>query len=145
MTRPEEPTEALPTRAVPLPAAPVDPDRTHALGAPDATVHLGAPDPTGHLAAGDTVHPGSPDSTVRLGTADSTVHLGAPDATTRADATVHLGRSAFGTGAQGPAFTEIMRAPGSSCLISGSSPPRRRVKMSTSTPLAASRSATARM
>jgi hypothetical protein len=96
VTRPEEPTEALPTRAVPLPAAPGDPDRTRPLTPADATVHLGAPDPgaTVHLGAADpgaTVHLGAadPGATVHFGAADpgATVHLGAVDE----GATVHLG------------------------------------------------------
>ncbi|RZU75637.1 hypothetical protein EV384_4190 [Micromonospora kangleipakensis] len=122
MTRPEEPTEALPTRAVPLPAAPVDPDRTRTLGATDSTVHLNATDSTMHLGGTDatvhlgdtdaTVHLGPPDSTVRLGadtvylgSPDATVHLGGPDATTRlgaTDATVHLAGAAATTGGTEP-------------------------------------------
>ncbi|MFE9689481.1 hypothetical protein [Micromonospora sp. NPDC005806] len=101
MTRPEEPTEALPTRPVPLPLDPgatVDLDRTLAVGGAEPTVQLAAADPTVQL--------GTPDATVQLGALDQTVQLGAPEATAHldlpdrtvdfgardlaADATVHL-------------------------------------------------------
>ncbi|MGC1211806.1 MAG: hypothetical protein WA890_11155 [Micromonospora sp.] len=76
MSRPEEPTEALPTRAVPAqadPGATVDLDRTRPLDRaghadPDRTVHLAAADATAYLGSTDaTVHLGSPDATVRFG------------------------------------------------------------------------------
>ncbi|WP_433280445.1 hypothetical protein [Micromonospora sp. CA-244673] len=75
MTRPEEPTEALPTRALPA-----DPGATVDLGDPDpargdATVHLGPP-----------ARPGPPLNP------DATVHLGAPavDPPATAEPTVHF-------------------------------------------------------
>jgi hypothetical protein len=106
VTRPEEPTEALPTRAMPPltdPEATADLDRTVALGgagptpyraAPDATVHLGVPDATAHLAAADRTAPhGPPDATVHLTTSDATVYLAGSDRTVHlgaSDATAHL-------------------------------------------------------
>ncbi|MFI7428061.1 hypothetical protein ACIBPB_13825 [Micromonospora sp. NPDC049836] len=116
MTRPDEPTEALPTRALPVdPSATVDLDRTLPVGgveptaprpATDATVHLAAPaptvrpgsaEPTVHLAASDpTVHLPASDATVHLPASDATVHLPASDATVHlaaSDATVHLAAS----------------------------------------------------
>ncbi|MFR9775656.1 hypothetical protein ACL02O_06305 [Micromonospora sp. MS34] len=104
MTRPEEPTEALPTRATPPvtdPGATVDLDRTTALGGapaapgPDTTVHLGATDATVHLGGPDRTAPlRAGDATVHLGTADATVHLTGPDRTAHlgtADPTMRLG------------------------------------------------------
>ncbi|MGW4298113.1 hypothetical protein ACWEH1_34575, partial [Micromonospora chersina] len=108
MTRPEEPTEALPTRALPAdPGATVDlgrgggpahhADATVHLGPasrpapplnPDATVHLGAPTVGGPGSAEPTVHFGvTPEATVHLGvTPEATVHLGAtPESTARFD------------------------------------------------------------
>lgn len=110
MTRPEEPTEALPTRALPTdPGATVDlgrggdpahhADATFHLGPsarpapplnPDATVHLGAPSPW----PGDdrTAHLGASEPTARFeaptvggpGAAGPTVHFGAsPEPTAR--------------------------------------------------------------
>ncbi|MGW4155682.1 hypothetical protein ACWEDF_21235 [Micromonospora chersina] len=98
MTRPEEPTEALPTRALPAdPGATVDLGRGgdpahHA----DATVHLGPsprpapplnPDATVHLGAPTVGGPGSAEPTVHFGvTPEATVHLGAtPESTARFD------------------------------------------------------------
>ncbi|MFI2651301.1 hypothetical protein [Micromonospora fulviviridis] len=86
MTRPEEPTEALPTRALPTdPGATVDLGRA---GDPahrtDATVHLG---PLGRPAP-----PPGPDATVHFGASspparwsgnDRTAHLGASEPTAR--------------------------------------------------------------
>ncbi|GGR97702.1 hypothetical protein GCM10010169_47820 [Micromonospora fulviviridis] len=86
MTRPEEPTEALPTRALPTdPGATVDLGRA---GDPahhtDATVHLGPPAPP--------APPPSPDATVHFGATspaagwpgdDRTAHLGASEPTAR--------------------------------------------------------------
>ncbi|SCL48304.1 hypothetical protein [Micromonospora chersina] len=98
MTRPEEPTEALPTRALPAdPGATVDLGRGgdpahHA----DATVHLGPPP--------RPAPPLNPDATVHLGAPpprpapplnpDATVHLGAPPLSP--DAAVHLGAATVG-------------------------------------------------
>ncbi|MET8838465.1 hypothetical protein ABZV78_31820, partial [Micromonospora sp. NPDC004540] len=89
MTRPEEPTEALPTRALPAdPGATVDLGRG---GDPtahrtEATVHLGpsGPDATVHLPAADPTVPfGPPQRAVGWsGDADRTVHFGTPEPTT---------------------------------------------------------------
>lgn len=107
MTRPEEPTEALPTRALPTdPGATVDlgragdpahhTDATVHLGppappappvSPDATVHLGATSPaTGWPGDDRTAHPGASEPTARFdaptvglpGAPEPTVHFGAP-------------------------------------------------------------------
>ncbi|MFG1673389.1 hypothetical protein [Micromonospora sp. NPDC049282] len=94
MNRPEEPTEALPTHALPASSGT---DHTVRLGPPavpgpggDATVRFGPPagpgpggDPTVHLAgdpgvAEPTVHIGSPAGDVHRG-AEPTVHLTAPE------------------------------------------------------------------
>ncbi|MFC0032236.1 hypothetical protein ACFFMM_22210 [Micromonospora chaiyaphumensis] len=90
MTRPEEPTEALPTRALPT-----DPGATVHLG-PDAAAHLGGPDrPGAPLGPDATVHfgaptvgvPGAAEPTVHIGrTPEPTVHLAGP-----AESTVHVG------------------------------------------------------
>ncbi|MEV0428602.1 hypothetical protein [Micromonospora sp. NPDC050495] len=116
MTRPDEPTEALPTRALPVDlSATVDLDRTLPVGgveptaprpATDATVHLavaaptvrpGSAEPTVHLPASDaTVRLAASDATVRLAASDATVRLAASDVTARlaaSDATVHLAAS----------------------------------------------------
>ncbi|MFF4808718.1 hypothetical protein ACFY03_10910 [Micromonospora chersina] len=104
MTRPEEPTEALPTRALPAdPGATVDLGRGgdpahHA----DATVHLGPPSPS-PLSPDATVHLGAPsEPTVRFGVPDAeqTVHFGAmPESATRFGApTVGAPRPAGPTG-----------------------------------------------
>ncbi|MFG2057555.1 hypothetical protein ACGFI9_26395 [Micromonospora sp. NPDC048930] len=112
MTRPEEPTEALPTRAMPPvtdPGATVDLDRTVALGGAGPTAHLAATDATIHLGAAPhldasdaTVHLAGPDRTADLASPDATAYLGTPDATVHRagpgrtahlgapDATVHL-------------------------------------------------------
>ncbi|MFE9955678.1 hypothetical protein [Micromonospora sp. NPDC005299] len=99
MTRPEEPTEALPTRALPA-----DPGATVDLG------HGGDPDPTRTDA---TVHLGPPARPAPPVSPDATVHLGAPaaGATGGAQPTVHFGATPqpsapFGAptvGAPGPA------------------------------------------
>ncbi|MFI2713348.1 hypothetical protein ACH495_24810 [Micromonospora sp. NPDC018662] len=99
MTRPEEPTEALPTRA-----RPVDP-----AGAPEPTVYLGRPTEDAPGGADRTVHfgmpagavPGGADQTVSFGSpagavpdgADRTVFFGSPtgDVPGDADRTVHFG------------------------------------------------------
>ncbi|MFG1656456.1 hypothetical protein ACGFIY_08005 [Micromonospora chersina] len=107
MTRPEEPTEALPTRALPAdPGATVDlgrggdparhADATVHLGpparpapplSPDATVQLGAPSPSAGWPGDDrTAHFGASEPTARFdaptvggpGAVESTVHFGAP-------------------------------------------------------------------
>ncbi|MGW5672312.1 hypothetical protein [Micromonospora sp. NPDC003776] len=98
MTRPEEPTEALPTRAMPPvtePGTTVDLDSTMAVGGSEPTVHLAAADATVHLTAPDqAAHLGSSDATVHLGAPDQTVHLGGHDRTVPLAVphqTVHLG------------------------------------------------------
>lgn len=107
VSRPEEPIEALPTRAMPPvtdPGATVDLDGTVAIGgieptvhlaAADATVHLGPREPTAPLGVPDaTVHLGAPDRTAYLGSPGATVNLGSPDRTVNLgspDPTVHLG------------------------------------------------------
>lgn len=104
MTRPEEPTEALPTRALPGdPGATVDLGRggDPALHA-DATVHLGPPSPS-PLSPDATVHLGAPsEPTARIGVPDAgqTVHFGAmPESATRFDPpTVGAPRTAGPTG-----------------------------------------------
>ncbi|MET8908711.1 hypothetical protein [Micromonospora sp. NPDC004551] len=83
MTRPEEPTEALPTRALPA-----DPSATVDLG------HDGRPDvsrsgATVHLGPDATVHLGAPDRTASALGPDTTVHFTAP--TGGAEPTVHFG------------------------------------------------------
>ncbi|GHJ53768.1 hypothetical protein Nm8I071_30750 [Nonomuraea sp. TT08I-71] len=104
MTRPEEPTEALPTRALPAdPGATVDLGRGgdpahHA----DATVHLVPPSPS-PLSPDATVHLGAPsEPTARFGVPDAgqTVHFGAmPESATRFGApTVGAPRPAGPTG-----------------------------------------------
>ncbi|PGH44736.1 hypothetical protein COO58_10085 [Micromonospora sp. WMMA1996] len=113
MTRPEEPTEALPTRALPA-----DPARDAQAAAPtvhlvpprppadaDATAPLtvdqaGAAEPTVHLAGQGAGPPADADATVHLAgrgvtppaDADATVHLAGRGATPPADsdATVYL-------------------------------------------------------
>ena len=139
VTRPEEPTEALPIRAVPLPAAPVDPDRTQALHATDSTAHLAPTDSTVHLdpadrpctlgASDSTVHLGATDSTARLCAADATVHLDPGDATVRpgADASAHPAgtTSAYpGTGPTSvyPAAGRPRRTPGAAGDAGGDRP-----------------------
>ncbi|MEO3778344.1 hypothetical protein ABGB16_16135 [Micromonospora sp. B11E3] len=98
MTRPEEPTEALPTRAmspVADPGASLDPDRTVALGdaGPAATAHHGVPDVTVHLGTSDaTMRLGGPGQTVHLGASDATTHLARTDRPVDLDAT---GRTAY--------------------------------------------------
>ncbi|GAA2703803.1 hypothetical protein ACFY2R_21490 [Micromonospora olivasterospora] len=79
MTRPEEPTEALPTRAMSPaadPGATLDLDRTVALGdaGSTATVHLDA--------TGRTAYPGAAEPTMRSGATDRTISFGAADAAT---------------------------------------------------------------
>ena len=114
MTRPEEPTEALPARTVPPPVDPgatVDLGRTQPpaeptvyLAAAEPTVHLPGVQPTVHLTAAEsTVHFAAAEPTVHLAGAEPTVQLGAGEASTRSgggdatvrlpdpDATVHLG------------------------------------------------------
>ncbi|MFG2107204.1 hypothetical protein [Micromonospora chersina] len=110
MTRPEEPTEALPTRALPAdlgrggdPARHADatvhlgpPARPDRPLNPDATVHLGAPSPSPGWPGDDrTAHLGGPEPTARFdaptlgvpGAAEPTVHFGAtPEPTARFDA-----------------------------------------------------------
>ncbi|KKJ93510.1 hypothetical protein [Micromonospora sp. HK10] len=107
MTRPDDPTEALPTRALPVdPSATVDLDRTLPAGgvepavprpATDATVRLAASDATVHLAASEaTVHLAGSDTTAHLAASDATVHLAGSDTTAHlaaSDATVHLAGS----------------------------------------------------
>ena len=103
MTRPEEPTEALPTRALPAdpardeptvhlvpPRPPVDADATAPLGVDPAwrpTAHLGRPpaaaDATAHLAGPAASGPVDGESTVYFGGgtaggAESTVHRTGP-------------------------------------------------------------------
>ncbi|MFG3297977.1 hypothetical protein [Micromonospora chersina] len=112
MTRPEEPTEALPTRALPTdPGATVDlgrggdpahhADATVHLGPPgrpapplnpDATVHLGAPSPwpgddrTAHLGASEPAARFEAPTVGGTGAAEPTVHFGAsPEPTARFD------------------------------------------------------------
>ncbi|MEU9741495.1 hypothetical protein AB0E12_20170 [Micromonospora chersina] len=89
MTRPEEPTEALPTRALPA-----DPGATVDLGCggdpahhADATVHLVPPArPAPPLSPDATVHLGAP-TVGGQGAAESTVHFGVtPEPTARFDA-----------------------------------------------------------
>ncbi|WP_262281830.1 hypothetical protein [Micromonospora sp. MA102] len=91
MTRPEEPTEALPTRALPAdPGATVDlgrggavdpADATVHLGPTDRTVHLGAAEPTAQFGAPTVGPPGAAEPTVHFGAAaDRTARFGAPDA-----------------------------------------------------------------
>ncbi|SBT41042.1 hypothetical protein [Micromonospora auratinigra] len=133
MTRPEEPTEALPTRALSLPADPgatVDLDRTTAFGAPGPAVH---PDPTVHPGASapaatgrpsteePTAHLGSPDATVHLAAGEPTAYLGSPDATVHLAAgepTAYLG--AAGTSAGGGAEpTAYLGVPGATPSVGG--------------------------
>ncbi|MFI7214162.1 hypothetical protein ACIBP4_08865 [Micromonospora maritima] len=94
MTRPEEPTEALPTRALPA-----DPARDADDASP--TVHLVPPRPTADADATAplTVDPaGAAEPTVHLGGAgagaEPTVHLGG--AVAGAEPTVHLGGAVAG-------------------------------------------------
>ncbi|MEU5528994.1 hypothetical protein ABZ744_18815 [Micromonospora chersina] len=103
MTRPEEPTEALPTRALPAdPGATVDlgrgGDRAHHA---DATVHLVPPARPAPPLSPDAGGPGAADSTVHFGAptvggqgaAEPTVHFGAPSlgGPGAAEPTVHFG------------------------------------------------------
>ncbi|MFG2103464.1 hypothetical protein ACGFJ5_23015 [Micromonospora echinaurantiaca] len=117
MTQPNDPTEALPTRAgyddppgqPGRPAGPALPAEPTVRLAPESaerpepvepTVHLAPPprqpggaEPTVHLGAGEaTVHLGAGEATVHLG-AGETVHLGAGEATVHLGAgeAVHLG------------------------------------------------------
>ncbi|MGR6319768.1 hypothetical protein Q2K19_27050 [Micromonospora soli] len=84
MTRPEEPTEALTTRPLPVdPGATVDLDRTLPVGGAEPTVPLAATDATVHLAATD--------ATVHLGAPERTAHLGGP---TAAEPAVHFAATA---------------------------------------------------
>ncbi|GAA3776962.1 hypothetical protein [Micromonospora maritima] len=101
MTRPEEPTEALPTRALPA-----DPARDADAAAP--TVHLVPPRPPADADATAplSVDPAGTDATMPLtaGAAEPTVHLGSPGAPSPAgaDATVSLaGPAAPGSGGHG--------------------------------------------
>ena len=134
MSRPEEPTEALPTRALPAqadPGATVDLDRTRSLDPTEPTVHLAGADPTVHLAGADsTVHLAGADSTVHLPGAQPTVHLAAADATAylgSPDATVHLGATdatvQSGAGTTGRAVpiepTSAATAPGTGAYPQG--------------------------
>ncbi|WNM38560.1 hypothetical protein RMN56_26010 [Micromonospora halotolerans] len=104
MTRPEEPTEALPTRALPTdPGATVDLGRGGAVDPADATVHLGPADRTVHLGAAEQIAPfgvptvGPPgDPTVHFGAMpDRTAQFGAPGA---AEPTLHFGATPDRTG-----------------------------------------------
>lgn len=124
MNRPDEPTEALPTRAVPLdPQATVDLDRTLTGGGEpparpsttDATVHLLASDDTVHLAASPgTGHLAGSDATVHLAAPEQTVRLGAPDVTARpaaSDATAQLAASDATARFAGPDATARFTGP----------------------------------
>ncbi|SBT44896.1 hypothetical protein [Micromonospora narathiwatensis] len=105
MTRPEEPTEALPARAVPPPVDPgatVDLGRTQPpaeptvyLAAAEPTVHLPGVEPAVHLAAAEpTVHFAAAEPTVHFAAAEPTVHLAGAEPTVHlagAEPTVHLG------------------------------------------------------
>ncbi|MEU9825193.1 hypothetical protein [Micromonospora chersina] len=89
MTRPEEPTEALPTRALPTdPGATVDLGRGgdpahHA----DATVHLGPPPrPAPPVNPDATVHLSVPSPATGWPGGDRAAHLGASEPTARFDA-----------------------------------------------------------
>ncbi|MET7804603.1 hypothetical protein [Micromonospora chersina] len=121
MTRPEEPTEALPTRALPAdPGATVDLGRGgdpahHA----DATVHLVPPAPP--LSPDATVQLGAPSPSVGWPGDDRTAHFGASEPTARfdaptvggpgaADSTVHFGvtpepTARFGAPTAGASYT----------------------------------------
>ncbi|MFI5486138.1 hypothetical protein [Micromonospora echinaurantiaca] len=110
MTQPNDPTEALPTRAgdddppgrptrPTVPAVPAEPtvrlapESAERPEPVEPTVHLAPPprqpggaEPTVHLGVGEpTVHLGVGESTVHLGVGESTVHLGV------GESTVHLG------------------------------------------------------
>ncbi|MEU0154054.1 hypothetical protein [Micromonospora fulviviridis] len=106
MTRPEEPTEALPTQALPTdPGATVDLGRAGgAAHHTDATVHLGppgwpapppSPDATVHLGATSPAAgwPGDGDRTARLGASEPTARFGAPTVGVPkgAEPTLHFG------------------------------------------------------